>query len=131
MCGVGVWRQRSASRYFGPGLETIVTSVVLPGGAGKKVRPARDNRLFLNAVFWILRTGAPWRDLPPDYGDWKNTHRRFCRWRDLGVWDQLLDTVVDDPDFEWLMTDASYNKVHPHGTGARGGNQAIGRTKGG
>ena len=82
-------------------------------------------------MFWILRTGAPWRDLPPDYGDWKNTHRRFCRWRDRGVWEQLLDTVIDDPDFEWLMIDASYIKVHPHGTGARGGNQAIGRTKGG
>ena len=105
--------------------------LLLPGGAGKKGRPDGDNRLFLNAVFWILRTGAPWRDLPPDYGDWKNTHRRFCRWRDRGVWDQLLDTVVDDPDFEWLMIDANYIKVHPHGTGARGGNQAIGRTKGG
>ncbi len=40
---------------------------------------ARDNRLFTNAVFWILRTGDPWRGLPSDYGDWKNTHRRFCR----------------------------------------------------
>ena len=48
---------------------------LLPGGKGKTGRPAYDNRLFLNAVFWILRTGAPWRDLPPDYGDWKNTHR--------------------------------------------------------
>ncbi len=103
----------------------------LPGGAGKRGRPAQDNRLFLNAVFWILRTGAPWRDLPPDYGDWKNTHRRFCRWRDRGVWDQLLERVIEDPDFEWLMVDASHIKVHPHGTGARGGNQAIGRTKGG
>ena len=44
---------------------------LLPGGKGKTGRPAYDNRLFLNAVFWILRTGAPWRDLPPDYGDWK------------------------------------------------------------
>ena len=52
-------------------------------------------------------------------------------WRDLGVWARLLDSVIDDPDFEWLMIDASYIKVHPHGTGARGGNQAIGRTKGG
>ena len=62
----------------------------LPGIAGKVGRPAFDNRLFLNAVFWILRTGAPWRDLPPDLGDWKNTHRRFCRWRDRGVWSKLL-----------------------------------------
>ena len=46
---------------------------LLPGDGGKRGRPARDNRLLLNAVFWILCTGAPWRDLPPDYGDWKNT----------------------------------------------------------
>ena len=86
----------------------------LPGAEGKVGRPAYDNWLFLNAVFWILRTGAPWRDLPPDYGDWKNTHRRFCRWRDRGVWAKLLDDVIDDPDFEWLMIDASHIKVHPH-----------------
>ena len=103
----------------------------LSGEAGKRGRPAQDNRLFLNAVFWILRTGAPWRDLPPDYGDWKNTHRRFCRWRDRGVWERLLDSVIDDPDFEWLIIHASYIKVHPHGTGARDGNEAAARTKGG
>ena len=103
----------------------------LPGGPGKKGRLGKDNRLFLNAVFWQLRTGVPWRDLPPDLGDWKNTHRRFCRWRDRGVWQDLLDTVIDEPDFEWLMIDSSHIKVHPDGTGARGGNQAIGRTKGG
>jgi transposase len=57
----------------------------LPGRVGAWGGKARDNRLFINAVFWILRTGAPWRDLPPDYGDWKHTHRRFCRWRDRGV----------------------------------------------
>ena len=45
------------------------------------------------------------------------------------LWGQLLDAVIDDPDFEWLMTDGSYIKVHLHGTGVRGGNQAIGRTK--
>ena len=79
----------------------------------------------------------PWRDL---YGDWKNTHRPprssrgakgFCRWRDRGVWARLLDAMIDDPDFEWLMIDASYIKAHPHSAGARGGNQAIARTKGG
>ncbi len=92
---------------------------------------AQDNRRFINAVLWILRTGAPWRDLPPQYGDWKNTHRRFCRWRDKGVWEQLLEQFIDDPDFEWLMIDASHVKVHQHATGAKGGNQDMGRTKGG
>jgi len=104
---------------------------LLPGERGKVGRPAFDNRRFLNAVFWILRTGAPWRDLPPDFGDWKNTHRRFCRWRDRGVWEKLLDEVIDEPDFEWLMIDASHIKVHPHAAGARGGNQKMARTKGG
>jgi hypothetical protein len=61
-----------------------------------------------------LRTGPPWRDLPGDYGDWKNTHRRFCRWRDRGVWEALLEHLVAAPDFEWLMIDASHIKVHPH-----------------
>ena len=103
----------------------------LPGQAGQWGGIARDNRRFLNAVFWILRSGAPWRDLPPDYGDWKNTHRRFCRWRDKGLWESLLEQLVDDPDFEWLMIDASHVKVHHDGMGAKGGTQNVGRTKGG
>lgn len=103
----------------------------LPGSLGKVGRKGLNNRQFINAVFWILRTGAPWRDLPPDYGDWKNTHRRFCRWRDRGVWELLLEKVIDDPDFEWLMIDAPHIKVHHHAAGARGGNQGMSRTKGG
>ena len=103
----------------------------LPGRKGAWGGVAQDNRLFINAVFWILRTGAPWRDLPPEYGDWKNTHRRYCRWRDKGVWESLLEKLIVEPDYEWLMIDASHVKVHPHGTGAVGGNQDMGRTKGG
>ena len=64
-------------------------------------------------------------------GDWKNTHRRFCRWRDRGVWEKLLEVLMVEPDYEWLMIDASHCKVHPHAAGAVGGNQAMSRTKGG
>ena len=103
----------------------------LPGWKGAWGGIARNNRLFINAVFSILRTGAPWRDLPPEYGDWKNTHRRYCRWRDKGVWETLLENLIVEPDYEWFMIDASHVKVHPHGTGAVGGNQDMGRTKGG
>lgn len=103
----------------------------LPGRVGCWGTAARDNRLFINAVFWILRTGAPWRDLPPDLGNWNNVNRRFCRWRDKGVWEKLLDILIEDPDYEWLMIDASHCKVHPHAAGARGGNQEMSRTKGG
>lgn len=103
----------------------------LPGYNGTKGRPAYNNRRFINGVMWILRTGAPWRDLPESYGDWKNTHRRFSRWRDSGVWEKLLELVMDEPDCEWLMIDATHIKVHPHAAGAIGGNQDMSRSKGG
>ena len=104
---------------------------LLPGQRGQWGGIAEDNRRFINAVFWVLRTGSPWRDLPPDYGDWKNANRRFCRWRDKGVWERLLEAVVDDPDFEWLMAGSACVKVHHDGTGAEGGTEAAGLTKGG
>ena len=103
----------------------------LPGRRGQWGGIAEDNRRFINAVFWILRTGAPWRDLPPDLGGWGNTHRRFIRWRDAGVWERLLEALIDDPDLEWLMIDATHIKVHPHAAGAVGGNEDMARTKGG
>ena len=103
----------------------------LPGRRGQWGGIAEDNRRFINAVFWILRTGAPWRDLPPDLGGWGNTHRRFIRWRDAGVWERLLEALIDDPDMEWLMIDATHIKVHPHAAGAVGGNEDMARTKGG
>ncbi len=73
--------------------------------------------MFLNAVFWKLRTGVPWRDLPPQFGCWNNVWRRFQRWRELGVWEKLLAQFADEPDFEWLMIDASHIKAHPHASG--------------
>ena len=103
----------------------------LPGQEGNWGGVAKDNRLFVNAVMWIHRTGAPWRDLPGEYGDWKNTHRRFARWRDKGVWERLLVALMDEPDFEWLMIDGTHVKAHPHAAGAAGGNESMGRTKGG
>jgi len=125
MAGLGYRRHDIADRVW------QLLEPHLPGREGAWGGKARDNGLFINAVFWILRTGAPWRDLPPDYGDWKNTHRRFCRWRDKGIWESLLEQLVTEPDYEWLMIDASHVKVHPHAAGAKGGNQDMGLTKGG
>ena len=103
----------------------------LPGQRGQWGGIADDNRRFINGVFWILRTGAPWRDLPPYYGKWKTVYERFRRWRNNGIWEALLEILVVDPDYEWLMIDASHCKVHPHAAGAIGGNQEMERTKGG
>ena len=103
----------------------------MSGRSGQWGGVAKNNRRFFNAVMWIVRTGASWRDLPTQYGHWSNTHRRFLRWRNKGVWEKLLETLIDEPDMEWLMVDATHVKAHLHAAGARGGNQAISLTKGG
>ena len=111
-----------------------VWSLIAPhtiGNKGTRGGNAKDTRLFIDAVFWILRTGAPWRDLSPDYGNRNTVQRRFCRWRDKGIWEKILEAMIDEPDFEWLMIDAGHIKVHPHATGAVGGNKDMGKTKGG
>ena len=92
---------------------------------------AGDNRIFVNAVLWIVRTGSPWRDLPSQYGKFTAVHRRYKRWCDNHIWDSILAELIDEPDMEWLMIDASHCKCHPHAAGAVGGNQDMERTKGG
>jgi transposase len=103
----------------------------LKGRKGTGGGNAKDNRRFINAVFWILRARAFWRDLPPDYGHGKNVRRRFCRWRDGRDWKRLWELLVDVFDIQWLMIDASHVKVHQHATGAVGGNEGMRLTKGG
>jgi transposase len=91
---------------------------------------AGDNRTFVNAVLWIVRTGSPWRVLPPQYGKFNAVHRRYKRWCDKDIWDFILAELIDEPDMEWLMIDASHCKCHPQAAGAVGGNQDMERTIG-
>lgn len=91
---------------------------LLPGQPGKRGDNGKDNRRFLNAVFWIAKTGAPWRDLPERLGDWKNTHRRFSRWAKAGVWEKIFKVLNADADFECLMIDSTVNRAHQHAAGA-------------
>jgi putative transposase len=93
----------------------------LPGKPGDPGVTARDNRLFIEAVLWIARTGAPWRDLPTEFGKWFTTYTRFWRWAQKGVWERLFETLSDDPDFEYVLIDGTLIRVHQHGTGAKGG----------
>lgn len=84
-------------------------------------RPAIDNRKMLNAMLWVIRSGAPWRDLPEYYGSWSSVYTRFRRWEKAGVFDQMLEVLSAEPDFESVMIDASIVRVHQHGAGAKGG----------
>jgi len=108
-------------------LEPIILKIIGAWGGSN----AGDNRIFVNGSFWILRTGAPWRDLPPQYGKFGSVHKRFKRWCDKRIWERILEEIIDDPDFEWLIIDATFSKAHPHSAGAVGGNQDMSRTKGG
>ena len=96
-------------------------ATLIPGKKGDKGRHGEDNRLFVDAVLWILRTGAPWRDLPPAFGLWNSVFVRFNRWSRKGVWQQLFTVLADDPDFEHVMIDATIIRAHQHAAGAKGG----------
>lgn len=91
---------------------------LLPGKPGDPGRTAEDNRSFVNAVLWIARTGAPWRDLPERFGEWNSVFQRFNRWCKHGLWAQLLQ-AWQDPDLECLMLDSTVIRAHQHAAGAR------------
>ena len=82
---------------------------------------------MLNGMLWILRTGAPWRDLPERYGRWNSVWRRFSRWRRAGVFDRVLAALQAAGDaagaLDWTQhfVDASHVRAHQHAAGAKGG----------
>jgi transposase len=82
------------------------------------------NRLFVEAVLWIARTGSPWRDLPHPFGHWNSVYTRFRDWVKADVWKRLFEAASDEPDMEYAMVDATIVKVHRHGQGAKGGLKA-------
>jgi putative transposase len=93
----------------------------LAGKAGDRGVTAKDNRLFVEAVLWIVRTSSPWRDLPPAFGRWNSVFQRFSRWSKDGVWWSLFNALSDDPDFEYVIIDSTIVRAHQHATGKKGG----------
>jgi putative transposase len=89
------------------------------GRPDQKGSTGQDNRRFVEGVLRIVRTGAPWRDLPAVFGERNTVFRRFSRWSDKGVWRRIVDAMSDDPDFEYLILD------HQHAAGAKEGGLTI------
>ena len=93
--------------------------MLLPGKAGDRGVTGANNRLFIEAVLWIARTGSPWRDLPTEFGNWHTTYTRFNRWCKKGVWQKVLLEVGRDADLEQLMIDSTVVRAHQHAAGAQ------------
>lgn len=97
---------------------------LLPPQRPSTGRPALDYWLIVNAILWLTRTGAPWRDLPERYGSWKKVYSRFRRWSEQGIWDQVLDALLEEDqrrgDLNWDLhhIDSTFIRAHQHAAGA-------------
>jgi putative transposase len=92
---------------------------LLPGKPGDRGVTAKNNRRFVEAVLWIMRTGSPWRDLPTEFGNWHRTYVRFSRWRQKGVFERIAQAVRGDADMEYLFIDSTIVRAHQHSAGAQ------------
>ena len=94
---------------------------ILPGREGHVGVTAKDNRLFLEAVLWRVRTGLPWRDLPSEFGNWNSIFQRFRRWVRAGVFERLFEQLSGQPDFEYVLIDGTIVTAHQKASGVKGG----------
>lgn len=91
---------------------------LMRGKAGDRGRRGVNNRLFVEAVLWVARTGSPWRDLPPEFGAWNSVYVRFARWSDKQVWQNIFQVLREDADFEEVYLDSTIVRAHQHAAGA-------------
>ncbi len=91
----------------------------LPGERGHTGRPAKDNRLFIDAVLYRYRSGSTWRDLPERFGDFRVVHLRHTRWSKRGVWEKVFKVLAADANNEYAMIDSTIVRAHQHSAGAK------------
>ena len=92
---------------------------LLPPERGRNGRPYIQSHCdTLEGILWIARTGAPWRDLPPDFGKWITVYQRFNRWVKAGIIDAIFQSIAGKLDLDVVLIDGTFIKVHQHGTGA-------------
>ena len=96
-------------------------SGLIIGRPDQRGSTGRNNRMFVEGVLWIVRTGSPWRDLPEAFGEWNSVFRRFSRWSAKEVWQRIFAALSDDPDFEYLIIDSTIVRAHQHASGGKGG----------
>ena len=109
------------SRYELSDVQWERIALLLPGKVSDPGRTGVDNRLFLNGVLWVLRSGAHWRDLPERYGKWKSLHKRFTRWAKAGVWERIFASLIKDRNNQYLMLDSTLVRAHQQAATGKGG----------
>ena len=83
-----------------------IKDLLPPEKSGKRGRPSKDNRMILNAMVWIARSGAPWRDLPERYGPWETVYSRFRKWINDGILDNIFRVLSLDAELDELFMDS-------------------------
>src|SRR5438034_1413065 len=106
-------------RYDLTDFEWSVIEPVLP--MDRRGPKPRENRRVLNGIFWVLRTGIPWRDLPERYGPYTSAYNRFNRWSRRGVWKHIFDALAVKSRDSLYLIDSTIVKAHRAASGAKGG----------
>lgn len=92
---------------------------LLPEPHTGKGRPAKDNRLMMNGMMWIARSGAEWRELPEKYGPWQTVYAKFRKWEKEGILELVFKALTDDADMENLSIDSTSIRVHQSANGGK------------
>ena len=107
------------SRYDLTDFEWRVIEPLLPNKS--RGVPRVDDRRVLNGIFWVLRSGAPWRDLPERYGPRTTCYNRFVRWREAGMWDRMMDAITAAHEGDIQMIDSTSVRAHQQAATAKRG----------